>query len=64
MTATEADDDTAPTFSSADAFSVAENATEVGTVAASDDDGDGITGYAITGGADQALFSIDSAPAP
>ena len=51
-----------PTFSSTGAFSVAENATTVGTVTATDADTlDSITGYAITGGADQALFSIDGA---
>ena len=49
----------APTFTSAATFSVAENATEVGTVAATDADAsDSITGYAVTGGADQALFSV------
>ena len=48
-------------FSSADAISVAENATAVVTVAATDeDDADSIAGYAITGGADQALFGIDA----
>ena len=51
----------APTFSSADAFSVAENVTTVGTVTATDGDAlDSITGYALAGGADQALFSIDT----
>ena len=51
----------APTFSSAEAFSVEENATTVGTVTAADADAsDSITGYALTGGADRALFSIDS----
>ena len=49
----------APTFGSASTFNVAENATAVGTVAATDADaGDSITGYAITGGADRALFSV------
>ena len=39
----------------------AENQTAVGTVMASDDDmDDDITGYALSGGADQALFSIGS----
>ena len=52
---------TAPTFSSPDTFSVVENTTAAGTVTATDaDTDDSITGYAITGGADQALFSIDS----
>ena len=50
----------APTFSSTDAFSVAENATTAGTVTATDADTlDSITGYAITGGADGARFAID-----
>ena len=49
----------APAFSSAETFSVAENQTAVGTVAAADaDSADSVTGYAITGGADQAKFAI------
>ena len=49
----------APAFSSAETFSVAENQTDVGTVAAADaDSADSVTGYAITGGADQAKFAI------
>ena len=51
----------APAFSSADAISVAENATAVVTVTATDeDDSDSVTGFALTGGADQALFSFDA----
>ena len=51
----------APSITSQTAFNVAENATAAGTVEASDSDTeDNVTGYAITGGADQALFSIDS----
>ena len=51
----------APVFTSAATFSVAENTTAVGTVAAMDANvGDEITGYAITGGADRALFAIDA----
>ena len=51
----------APTFSSGDAFSVAENAAAVGTVTATDDDAsDSVTGYAVTGGADRSKFSIDA----
>ena len=51
----------APVFSSANAISVAENAIAVVAVAATDADAaDSITGYAITGGADQALFDIDA----
>ena len=49
----------APTFSSSATISVDENQTAVVTVAATDSDADdAITGYAITGGADQAFFSI------
>ncbi|MYG25674.1 MAG: hypothetical protein F4213_06570, partial [Boseongicola sp. SB0677_bin_26] len=51
----------APTFSSAATFDAAENQTAVGTVVAADaDSGDGITGYAITGGVDAGKFSIGS----
>ena len=50
----------APAFTSSDTFTPAENQTAVGTVRASDSDGDAITGYALSGGADQALFSIGS----
>ena len=53
--------DETPTSSSAGFFSVAENLMVVGTVVAADtDDSDGITGYALTGGADRSLFSIDT----
>ena len=53
------DANAAPTFSSSAAFDAAENQTAAGTVLATDGDtGDDITGYAITGGADQAFFSI------
>ena len=49
-----------PVFSSAMTFEVAENEQSVGTVVAEDEDReDSITGYAITGGADQAQFAID-----
>ena len=54
------DANAAPTFSSSATISVDENETAVVTVAATDGDaGDDITGYTITGGADQTLFSID-----
>ena len=53
-----------PSFTSDATFSVVENNTEVGTVAAEDTDtGDAITGYSIdatTGGADRAKFEIDA----
>ena len=50
----------APSFTSPETFTPEENQTTVGTVAASDDDmDDAITGYALSGGADQALFAID-----
>ena len=66
--AREADNDAAanaaPTFTSGATFTVAENETAVGTVVATDSDaGDRITGYALTGGADRAQFSITSAGA-
>ena len=48
-----------PSFSSSATFDAAENQTAVGTVEAADSDADdSVTGYAITGGADQALFEI------
>ena len=48
-----------PAFSSLAAFDAAENQTTAGTVAAADSDADdSITGYEITGGADEAFFSI------
>ena len=51
-----------PTFTSPNTFSVAENATAVGTVVATDEDStDSITGYEITGGADSAKFAITNA---
>ena len=54
------DANAAPSFTSSETFDAAENQTTVGTVRAEDDDaGDDITGYAISGGADQALFSIN-----
>ena len=54
-----ADANAAPTFSSLSTFDAAENQTAAGTVLATDGDtGDDVTGYAITGGADQAFFSI------
>ena len=51
-----------PTFTSAATFSVAENATAVGTVVATDaDTTDNVTGYTITAGADSAKFAITNA---
>ena len=53
------DANAAPTFSSSATFDAAENQTTAGTVLATDGDtGDDVTGYAITGGADQSFFSI------
>ena len=53
------DANAAPVFSSSATFSAAENQTSVGTVRATDSDtGDSIEGYALTGGADRAFFSI------
>ena len=55
-------DNVAPSFSSSATISVAENQTTVVTVLATDSDaGDKITGYALTGGADQGFFSIGGA---
>ena len=55
------DANAAPSFTSAATFNPAENQTAVGTVVASDDDAsDDITDYEISGGTDQALFSIVS----
>ena len=50
----------APAFTSSDTFTPAENQTAAGTVRAEDGDGDAITDYALSGGTDQALFSIGS----
>ena len=50
----------APVFTSPVAFSAAENQTLVGTIVATDADGDAV-GYAIVGGADAGLFRIDAA---
>ena len=53
------DANAAPTFTSGAGFDAAENQTAAGTVVATDGDtGDDVTGYAITGGADQSFFSI------
>ena len=62
MAATLASPNAAPEFDTDDVFSVSENTSSVAMVSATDvDDGDGITGYAITGGADGARFAIDGA---
>ena len=54
----------APAFTSSATFNANENQTTVGTVVAEDSDSeDSVTGYAITGGADQAKFSITNAGA-
>ena len=53
-------DNAAPTFTSSNTVSVAENTTTVLTVVATDGDAeDDITGYALTGAADQSKFAID-----
>ena len=54
------DANAAPSFDSAETFTVVENLTLVGTVEASDSD-DSVTGYAIRPGADAAQFSIVAA---
>ena len=48
----------APAFTSAETFSVAENQTAVGTVAAADANAGDSVAYAVTGGADAAKFAI------
>ncbi len=53
------DDNAAPRFTSPSQRSVAENTTGAGTVAAVDDD-DAVTGYTISGGSDQGLFTVNS----
>ena len=50
---------TDPVITSGASVNVAENTTTVTTVTANDADGDSLT-FAITGGADQSFFSIDS----
>ena len=50
----------APTFTSPAAWSIAENTTAVGAVTAIDED-DSVAGYAVSGGADRGLFTINSA---
>ena len=53
------DANAAPSFTSPATFNAPENQTAAGTVRASDNDaGDGVTGYAIQGGADVSKFSI------
>ena len=50
-----------PEITSAGAYEVAENRTRVGRVEAVDpDEGDGIGGYGIAGGADGALFAVEA----
>ena len=49
---------TPPSFTSAASFNVAENQTAVGTVTATDADGNALV-YAIAGGADAAKFTIN-----
>ena len=59
VTVTRANANAAPSFSSSATFDAAENQTAAGTVLATDSDADDdVTGYEITGGADQAFFSI------
>jgi Cadherin domain/RTX calcium-binding nonapeptide repeat (4 copies) len=47
-------------FTSATSFGTAENATAIGTVSATDIDGD-VVSYAVSGGADASLFTINAA---
>jgi len=60
VTVTDVDENEAPVITSAAAFDAAENQTAAFTATAADPDGDTLT-YAISGGADAALFSIDAA---
>src|SRR5439155_1690271 len=56
--------DNTPQITSSASFSLAENSTAVGTVVATDADGtpaNNTVSYSISGGADAALFAIDSA---
>ena len=55
-----AETNAAPQFTSSPSLSVAENTTHAGSVTAIDED-DSITGYVLSGGADQALFDITGA---
>ncbi|HEX7151336.1 MAG TPA: cadherin domain-containing protein [Thermoanaerobaculia bacterium] len=59
LSVTVTDANEAPSITSSNAASVAENTTAVTTVTTTDPEGDTIT-YSITGGADQALFTINS----
>ena len=58
-TATPFWDNTTPRFTSTATPSVAENIKLGVTLQATDDDGDAIVGFAITGGADSDMFAID-----
>ena len=59
ITVTVTDENEPPTFTSDDAFNVKENVQSVGRVTAEDvDSGDGITGYEVTGSADQNMFEM------
>ncbi len=60
ITVTVTDVAEAPVITSGTAFSVEENKTAVTTVTATDEDKDTTFGYSIIGGADQALFTINS----
>ncbi|MBA5776302.1 cadherin domain-containing protein, partial [Stappia sp. F7233] len=59
VTVTGAND--APVITSSASFSIDENTTAVGTVAATDADTNDTVGYSISGGADGVLFAIDGA---
>ncbi|NJM18905.1 MAG: DUF4114 domain-containing protein [Richelia sp. SM1_7_0] len=59
ISVTDVDENTPPTITSNANFSVVENIKTVGTITAEDADGNDLT-FSISGGADQALFIIDS----
>ena len=60
LTVIDGEGNNAPSFTSPASFSAKENQTAAGTVVATDEDtDDSVTGYTLTGGADQDLFEID-----
>jgi VCBS repeat-containing protein len=59
VTVTVTNQNDAPVVSSGNAFAVPENTTAVATVTGTDEDGNALT-FSISGGADAALFSINS----
>lgn len=60
VTVADVDENRAPTFTGGNTFTIDENTTAVGIIAANDPDGDTLT-FSLAGGADAALFDIDPA---